>query len=633
MLGILSLNQCEKGRSLDIQANPFQKYTLSDFLNITGAGGLNQGTNGFTVYTAWSKQSGGVRQVYQWNPDSKKHKQITHFKEGIDWSSLSPDGNYIIVGVSKGGNEQSKLWLYETKSGKGSMLKDQGASKRRNKAKYGGIHWHRDSRYFFYSSNLEREKDFDIYQYDIANQKSTKLYDSKGYNIVRESNKTGDTLIILYYKSNVESRPFLFHIPTKKITPILWNKQQPHIFYDFVFSQDEKQIYFLSNLFTDYASLLRYDMTSHKAEPVLKSFENPWEIIDLKHDPDRRSFAITVNENAYHKVYFTSPDNNWKITPFKPLDEGMYSIKKITKDNIFFSFQSSKVVPNSYYISRPFESAKPVQATFSSSNGIPVNKFYLPKLIHYKSFDGLNIPAFLYLPPNYKNGHPIPFIIHAHGGPEGQFKPYFSREYQYLLSRGFGILAPNVRGSAGYGKIYINLDNYKKRMDSVKDYYHATKWLIENKYTRQGMLGIRGGSYGGFIVMAMITEYPELFSAAVDIVGIVNFVTFLKKTRIYRRAIREVEYGPLTDIPFLTSISPIHKIDRIKTPLLVIHGKNDPRVPVEEAYQVINGLKKLDRKVESIIFEDEGHGVRKLSNRLIAYKKIADWFKDHLLNK
>jgi dipeptidyl aminopeptidase/acylaminoacyl peptidase len=270
------------------------------------------------------------------------------------------------------------------------------------------------------------------------------------------------------------------------------------------------------------------------------------------------------------------------------------------------------------------------QLTFSSYAGIDREIFSEPSLVKFESFDGLEVPAFMYLPPNYKEGESIPFIIHAHGGPEGQFQPYFQRNIQYLILNGYGLMAVNPRGSSGYGLEYLNMDNYKNRKHSLMDYKAAVDWLIDKGYTEQGMIGIRGGSYGGYVVLGMITEYPDLFSAAVDVVGIANFETFLKNTADYRRALRESEYGPLSDPEFLREVSPIHKAHLIKTPLLVVHGENDPRVPVSEARQIIAAVGDNGGIVDSLIFPDEGHGASKRVNIIAEYRKQVEFFDRNL---
>ena len=192
------------------------------------------------------------------------------------------------------------------------------------------------------------------------------------------------------------------------------------------------------------------------------------------------------------------------------------------------------------------------------------------------------------------------------------------------------MIAPNPRGSSGYGKAFLEADNYKNRMKSVNDGVWAVKYLIAQGFTEKRKVAAWGGSYGGFMTMAAITEAPELFGAACDVVGIVNFETFLEQTKDYRRKLREVEYGPLTDREFLKSISPIHKVDKIDMPLMVAHGLNDPRVPVGEAMQIAVALKKRGVEVAELYFPDEGHGFAKENNRLLYYEEMAKFFDKHL---
>jgi dipeptidyl aminopeptidase/acylaminoacyl peptidase len=271
----------------------------------------------------------------------------------------------------------------------------------------------------------------------------------------------------------------------------------------------------------------------------------------------------------------------------------------------------------------------PTQASFSSYAGIDPGIFHEPSLIHYRSFDGREIPAFLYLPPGERHG-PIPFVIEAHGGPAGQFRPFFNRHFQYLMQSGFGILAPNFRGSSGYGREFRDADNYRKRLDSVKDVAAGARWLIDQGYSRKGQIGIKGASYGGYMTLAAMTEFPDLFAAGIDQMGIANFQTFLEGTADYRRSLRESEYGPLSDREFLRSISPLYKADRIEGALLVVHGQNDPRVPVSEARQILRAVQAHGTPVDSLIFPDEGHGISKRPNQLVFYRRAVEFLRKYL---
>jgi dipeptidyl aminopeptidase/acylaminoacyl peptidase len=250
-------------------------------------------------------------------------------------------------------------------------------------------------------------------------------------------------------------------------------------------------------------------------------------------------------------------------------------------------------------------------------------------LIRYKTFDGREIPAFLFLPPGYAGGT-IPFIIHAHGGPEGQYRPKFYRNFQYFLLNGYGVLAPNVRGSEGYGREYMTLDNHRKRLDSIKDYKAGADYLIEKGYSEKGKLAVKGGSYGGYATLAAISEYPSYWGAAAAVVGISNFKTFLLNTADYRRYIREAEYGPLTDSVWLESISPTAKANSIRAPLLLIHGANDPRVPISEARQIFHAVKNNGGIADTLFFTNEGHGTANKENTIAEYTRISEFFDKYL---
>jgi acetyl esterase/lipase len=268
------------------------------------------------------------------------------------------------------------------------------------------------------------------------------------------------------------------------------------------------------------------------------------------------------------------------------------------------------------------------RVTHSSTAGIDPASFVEPDVVAIPSFDGLEVPAWVYRPREVDRP---PVIVAVHGGPEAQERVGFNPVYQYLVAAGFAVVAPNVRGSAGYGKTYMALDDVHKRPDSVADLVEVGHWVRSRDDLDGGRMAVMGGSYGGFMVLAALTEAPDLWAAGVDIVGIANFVTFLENTGSYRRALREAEYGSLeTDREFLEEISPIHKADRITAPLLVIHGANDPRVPLGEAEQIVERVEANGKPVELLVFDDEGHGVVKLKNRTVAYGRVVEFLSGHL---
>jgi dipeptidyl aminopeptidase/acylaminoacyl peptidase len=267
-----------------------------------------------------------------------------------------------------------------------------------------------------------------------------------------------------------------------------------------------------------------------------------------------------------------------------------------------------------------------VRVTSSSTAGIDPASFVEPSVIAVESFDGLAIPAWVYRPPGVARP---PVVVSVHGGPEAQERVGFNPVYQFLVASGFAVVAPNVRGSSGYGTTYLGLDDVEKRMDSVADLTAVGRWIQAQTDLDGERMALLGGSYGGFMVLAGLATQPDMWAAGIDIVGIANFVTFLENTGDYRRSLREAEYGSLErDRAFLESISPINMVDSITAPLLVIHGANDPRVPLGEAEQIVAELRQRDRRVELLVFDDEGHGIVKLRNRRVAYGRAVSFLDE-----
>jgi dipeptidyl aminopeptidase/acylaminoacyl peptidase len=269
------------------------------------------------------------------------------------------------------------------------------------------------------------------------------------------------------------------------------------------------------------------------------------------------------------------------------------------------------------------------QLTFSPHAGIDLTALIRPELVTFKSFDGLELSGWLYKPKNQSGAGA--YVVSFHGGPEGQERAPFRSDYQALLAQGIGVFAPNVRGSAGFGKKFVNLDNGELRFNGIKDIKACVDYLVNNHLADPKRIGVMGGSYGGYMTMAALTEYPDLFAAGVDLFGIVNFMTFFEHTQPWMAAISTVEYGdPKTQKEMLDRLSPIYKLDRIKSATMVQHGANDTNVPVIEAEQIVKTLKARGVPVEYILFPDEGHGWRKIPNRIRSTVEMVRFFKEHL---
>lgn len=589
---------------------------IATFLQIGNNSPAGVSWDGEDVYF-YSSMS-GVNQVYRLLDDGWPY-QLSTFEEGIDGFNLCWDGSMAIVSADVGGSEQSQLFLMDTRTGRVIQLTDN------PEVQYGSVTWTRDDASIYYRSNEENGKDFFLYQMDIATGDSRKIYDgSEGYNVIADLSEDGEHMIIANYTSNINNDLYYLNLKTGKHKQI--TKDKKDVMYGSVsLMRDNKILWVTCNDNKDGISrMAKMTLGSPKVEYVDDGwFDTKWECEGLGFSREfKYKFAIT-NEDGWGRVHIRDFETNADI-PVPPLDGQLAPSGTDKHGNIYFSFASPTLAPDVWKWDPQTEEL--TQLTHSIYAGIDPALFYDPELITFKSFDGLEVSAYLYLPADYKEGTPIPFIVDAHGGPEGQFRPYFIRNFQYLMLNGYGLIAPNPRGSSGYGLEFLNMDNYKNRLHSLYDYKACVDYLIEKGYTQQGMIGIRGGSYGGYVVLGMITEYPDLFSAAVDEVGIANFKTFLENTADYRRALRESEYGPLSDPEFLDSISPIFKADKIRTPLMVVHGENDPRVPVDEARQILAAVASNGIPVDSLIWPDEGHGASKRVNVIDEYRRQVEFF-------
>ncbi|MCL5037964.1 MAG: S9 family peptidase [Chloroflexi bacterium] len=559
----------------------------------------------------------GITQLFSLNEEGWP-VQLTFFNDGVDEYEPSPDGTWVAVGASTGGDEQCRLYLLETQTG---VIKPLCACPGRRFVDYA---WSPDSRKIFYGSNRESAADFYLYSIDIETGEETPLLSQPGYFWVDDISADGLKMVYTLHKGNDEDELYLMDLKTKESKKLLLD--EPSAKRDGVKFGPDGMLYFLSNNTDDgMLHMHRLDLNTDKAEILFK--DSPWEVTEYEFSHDGKMLARIENREGYHELIITDIKTR-KELPSPDLKGIAGSLNFDRNGRLVFDFQSAVWAPDIW--SWDIGGRKLSRLTFAPYAGIDRDEFIQPELIRYKSFDGLEIPAFLYLPKDAKPGQVRNFIIHIHGGPESQFEPSFQRHFQYFLSRGYGILAPNVRGSTGYGRHYMNLDNYKNRENTFKDIEAAAKWLIKNKYTDPGRLVVKGGSYGGYMTLASLAWYPDLFAAGIDSVGMSNLVTFLQNTKEYRRKLREVEYGPLTDKEFLLSVSPITKVNDISAPLLIIHGENDPRVPVGEARQISEIIKKKGGTVELLVFPDEGHGTKKHGNVVMEYQKIADFLEEVL---
>ncbi|MCJ8345908.1 prolyl oligopeptidase family serine peptidase, partial [bacterium] len=565
----------------------YQLNRLKQFIKIEAHGNVQSGKFGAYYYC---KRVDGVTQIFSSSYKNQWPHQLSFFDEGVDGYTVSPDGRVIAAFINNKGSEHNPIALIDTTTGSSQTVFQE------DDAQAGGIVWSPCGAKFMFRSNHANGQDFKIYEYDIIVKTLILKIDSSGWAFPIEYSPSGRYILYGIATSNANQDIYLYDQEEEEFSHL--TDHEGNVTYEMAFAGSDHEFYILSNQGSDFKKLSHYNHESSETRKL--GIDINWEISGLSISACGRYLMYSANEEGYSNLYLLDGWLNNDLP--SPQIKGILSSYGFDENlDILYTYQYPKRSAELFKWS--FREMKGEALTWSSYAGINPQEFIEPELIEYVSFDGLKVPAFLYLPKNYKRGTTIPIICHFHGGPEGQFRPMFFKHFQYLLELGIGICAPNVRGSSGYGSHYMALDDYKLRMNSVKDGISLGNYLIDKGYTTNSQLGVMGGSYGGFMVLALITEAPELFAAAVDVVGISNLVTFLKNTKPYRRKLREAEYGPLSDEEFLISISPIHKMDRVITPLLVVHGATDPRVPLDEAQQVVDALKARDQVVEHLFFD------------------------------
>jgi dipeptidyl aminopeptidase/acylaminoacyl peptidase len=614
------------------------EFNIQSYLNVRSAHGPSFSPDG--RFLSFLSNITGVAQLWRVPISGGWPTQLTFANDTVRAAHYNPRRHELIFAMDAGGNERTQLYLLrgvgsgtDHDIGEGWISED--ISKHPQAIHdFGG--WSHEGDQLAFSANREDPGRFDIYIERAGDPQAKQVARGPGgYYSVRGWSPDDRSLLIYRMESSANQDVFVLDLKTNQtthITPHRGNAQ----YHTPCWSADGKSIYCATTAEgRDLAGLAQIDIASKK----LTYLETPdHEIETVALSPKGRWLAWTLNVDGRTELKVKDQkDGKVQSPPALPL--GVISSLDFSQDEsrVAFTFDGSRHNmdvwvwdPQSPPVNRLTGRPALRQVTHSSRAGLPLSQFTEPELIYYPTFDGRKIPAWFYKPAEKGDRLP-PVIVHPHGGPEGQSRPIFNALLQYFIDRGYGILAPNARGSTGYGTTYMDLDNTTKRMDSVADLTHAAYWLRDQKQGDPKRLAVYGGSYGGFMVLAAVTHYPDLWAAGIDVVGICNFVTFLEKTGAYRRGHREAEYGNLREHrAFFEKISPIHHVNKIRCPMMVIHGANDPRVPIEEAEQIVAALRQRKIPVEYLRYADEGHGLVKLKNRLDAYPRMAAFLDKYL---
>lgn len=584
--------------------------------------GWHPGGEGILISTRF----GETRQVHWVKAPGGQRHQLTFFAEPVRNATTNPEQNGFLFTRDVGGSEFYQLFHFDLDTQTVHQLTDDGS---RN----GSPAWSDDGKRFAYNTTKRNGRDWDILIGNLANPAATQpVLEAGGAWTVNDFSPDGTHLAVTRRVSATESHPHILDLESGELQPLSTLGQAAYS--EGQFSHDGKGVYFTSDAEGEFRSLYYQDLATGHTEALPISAD--WDVEGFRLSKDGRLLAFSLNEGGPSRLVLRDLQSG-KNLAMPELPTGRVSNFYFSPDGKHLAFTlSTSTVPGDAY-SIDLATASLTRWTFSELGGLANARFVEPTLIHYPTFDQVDgarrkIPSFYYRP---EGEGPFPVVVQIHGGPEGQTRPGFDTFRHYLLNElGVAVLTPNVRGSSGYGKTYLGLDNGKRREDSVKDIGALLDWIAEQPELDAQRVAVTGGSYGGYMVLASMVHYNDRLRAGVDVVGISNFVTFLRNTKDYRRDLRRVEYGDERDpdmLRFLEDIAPTRHAAKITKPLLIAQGLNDPRVPASESEQMVQEIRRNGNQVWYVLAKDEGHGFRKKTNRDFYQAAVVYFLEKFLL--
>ena len=543
-------------------------------------------------------------------------RRLLQTSERVGSVDANPRSAHALVTRDSGGNETWQLELVRFGPGSGSVragrrsLTDDPAVMNLQ-----GV-WRDDGREYLYSSNARDPRFFDVYRRDVfSSDPPARVSVGDGWQMAVATR--GEWSVLSKYTTFLDVDLSL--VGTKG-PPVPLNPHSDEVSVSST-AVGHDAVFVATNPGEEFLALWKYPLGGGLPEKILE-YGADVELVRLS--PDGRRLLVAVNRGGASELHVTDPDGE-RDRVVGPPDAGVLTSASWAPDGSGFAFDWNW--PNGHEVFFQALGGRPPQPLTRSRHRPPIS-VGRPRLGATTAEDGRSIPYWDYRP---RRATPRGVVFSIHGGPEGQWRPALDQHTAFLLGEGWRVIAPNVRGSTGYGRTYLHLDDVRRRMDSVRDLRDIARSVLGPSPRAAERTAVVGGSYGGFMVLSAITTYPELWGAAVEYFGISNFVTFLERTSVWRRPQREAEYGSLErDREFLESISPIHHLDRVRAPLLVVHGRNDPRVPFSEAEQIVAEIQRRGGVVDFLSFSNEGHGFARRENQLTSLVRTAEFLAAHL---
>jgi dipeptidyl aminopeptidase/acylaminoacyl peptidase len=591
------------------------------------------------VFTGWhpkrrdmliNTRFADTAQVHHVKTPGGARTQLTFYKEPARGGSFRRKrGDSFVFSKDIGGNEFYQLFRYDLATGDVAMLTD-------GKSRNTGPEWSHDGALLAYGSTRRNGKDVDLYAMDPADPRTDRRVvelEGGGWG-VHDFSPDGKKLLVAEYVSANESYIWRVDVGTgekKLVTP---KGGLEKVAYESArFARDGRSLYVTTDKGGEFLRLAQLALDT--GDHTFLTTDIRWDVEEFALSHDGKTIALVTNEDGISRLYLFDTQTNQR-KPVESVPSGVMSGLQWHENDqdLGFTLVSARSTADAYSVNA--RTGQLDRWTASETGGLNPETFAEPKLIRWTTFDGRQLSGFLYLPDEKKFPGKRPVIVDIHGGPEGQFRPVFLGRDNYLINElGVAILFPNVRGSSGYGKTFLTLDNVMKREDSYQDIVTLLDWIPSQPRLDGSRVMVTGGSYGGHMTFAAAVRYGDKLRAAMPEVGMSNLVSFLERTEAYRRDLRRVEYGDERDPrvrEFLLKIAPLNNAQKIRTPMFVVQGANDPRVPASEAEQMVSTVRGNGQPVWYLLARDEGHGFAKKKNRdFLLYAKVL-FVKEHLLN-
>ncbi len=590
--------------------------------------------NGDGIYIA--TRFADVEQLHRVDAPGGARHQLTYYGEPIGDIVPQPQGNRVLFTRDAGGSEFAQVFLLDPATGVATMLTD-------GESRNGAVAWDRQGRRIAYQSTARNGASNDIWIMDPEDQDNAEIVvespDGSWWGPV-EFSARGNQLLATNYVSITDSSAHLVDLDSGSVTLLAGGPGNTSTNYPVAFDDGNDGFWLITSQGSEFQRLA-WQPAEPGGDIEVVTGDIDWDVSEAVISRDRKRMAFAVNENGRSAIYLFDPRTR-QYRRIDTIPTGVAAGIEFSPDGRKLAMTlNTATTPSDTFVLElgkgPLDYGPLIRWTYSEVGGLDTTAFREPTPISYPTFDEVDgkpreIPAWVYKPPG---DGPFPVVVSIHGGPEAQSRPWFSSTYQMWLAKlGVAIVVPNVRGSAGYGKTYLGLDNGFRREDSVKDIGALLDWIATQPDLDEDRVAVFGGSYGGYMVLASAVHYSDRLRAAVDIVGISSFVTFLENTQDYRRDLRRVEYGDERDPEMrahLEKISPLNNVEKILVPMFVVQGENDPRVPVTESTQMVAALREQGNTVWYMNALNEGHGYRKKENRDIYQQATALFLQKYLV--